>query len=481
MVYFLPLVMRNSLLFIIVLSAFVGHTQLVFEKTNHSFGNLESFSDRFVDILVKNTGTKKEYLLSVKKPYDVVYLVNGQFIEKDSVLTIRLQVNPKEKGKFSYEVEVYASDRQEPVKIKLTGNVVDLPREYSNVFTQCPDFSRRPSASDLNFQLTVITIDKETKKVIGNTKVNALQNGTLSWAKSTDRGGKINKQSGIGFYYFYATHEGYYSAELGMYVNHQRNQVVVELERDLRITTPVPSVDTAQLSTTPPAEIAQTELKIDLEESLKKEVATESVPSTDTLHLDFTRLDPNDFSIAHFKPVNVVFVLDVSSSMKLSDKLELMKYSLIQLVEMLRREDKIALVTYSTAPKLLLKSTSGMEKETINEQVKSLLAMGSTAGGEGIKMGYKEALKNFIPDGKNMVVVITDGAFNSRSDYKKHIEKYTAQGIQLSVVGIKTVPKDEVQMSEVATLGSGKFIPIHKLSQAQNNLKQEIRALSFRK
>lgn len=471
--------MRNYLLFFIVFSAFVGHTQLVFEKTSHAFGNLESFSERFVDIIVKNTGAKKEYLLSVKKPYDVVYLVNGQFIEKDSVLIIRLQVNPKKKGKFNYEVEVYASDRQEPVKIKLTGNVLDLPREYSSVFTQCPDFSRRPSASDMNFQLTVVTIDKETKKVLANTKVSALQNGTPLWAKASDRSGKISRQSGIGFHYFYAAHEGYYSAELGMYVNHQSNQVVIELEKDLRIKTPVPPIDTTHLSTNPPVELAQTEVKQALEESLKKEVATEAVPVNDTFPVDFTRLDPNDFSSTHFKPVNVVFVLDVSSSMKQSDKLELMKYSLIQLVEMLRREDKIALVTYSTSPKLLLKSTSGMEKETINEQVKSLFAMGSTAGGEGIKMGYKEALKNFIPDGKNMVVVITDGAFNSHSDYKKHIEKYTAQGIQLSVVGIKTVPKDEIQMTEVAVLGGGKFIPIHKLSQAQNNLKQEVRALSF--
>ena len=43
----------------------------------------------------------------------------------------------------------------------------------------------------------------------------------------------------------------------------------------------------------------------------------------------FTDLDRDNFDPEYFKPVNVVFVLDVSSSMKQVDKIELMKYSML--------------------------------------------------------------------------------------------------------------------------------------------------------
>src|SRR5690606_22874591 len=123
-----------------------------------------------------------------------------------------------------------------------------------------------------------------------------------------------------------------------------------------------------------------------------------------------------NFDEQYFKPVNVVFVLDVSSSMKNADKIELMKYALFQLTEMLRPQDKMGIVTYADESRVLLKSTSGANKDEIKTEVSALKAFGYTAGGEGIKLGFKEAAKNHISDGTNHVIIITDGAFNRNSD-----------------------------------------------------------------
>jgi len=38
-----------------------------------------------------------------------------------------------------------------------------------------------------------------------------------------------------------------------------------------------------------------------------------------------------------------------------------------------------------------------------------LKASGMTAGGAGIKLGYKQNLKSYLDDGVNQVIVITDG------------------------------------------------------------------------
>jgi Ca-activated chloride channel homolog len=146
-----------SILFFALVNS--SKAQIVFEKTKHDFGDLSSTSDRFVDIVATNKGVKKEYLLSVKKPTGVVYLVNGQFLEQDGVLTVRLQVNPKNKGKFTYEVEIYTSDKDTPTVIKLSGNVSSVSTSQ-NSFQACPDFSSRPQSNATDFDLTVVTVDK---------------------------------------------------------------------------------------------------------------------------------------------------------------------------------------------------------------------------------------------------------------------------------------------------------------------------------
>ena len=56
--------------------------QVAFDKTKYDFGNLEAYSNRFVDIVLKNNGDKQHWLLSVKKPMDVVYITSKQIMEE---------------------------------------------------------------------------------------------------------------------------------------------------------------------------------------------------------------------------------------------------------------------------------------------------------------------------------------------------------------------------------------------------------------
>jgi len=159
----------------------------------------------------------------------------------------------------------------------------------------------------------------------------------------------------------------------------------------------------------------------------------------------------------------------------------LMKYSLYQLVDMLRPIDQMGLVAYATKARILLPVTSGGNKEEINEIVEGMKASGLTAGAEGIKLGFKQVRKNFMPDAHNQVIVITDGAFNTGStDYERLFRRYLKRGITLGVVGIKNNEKSEKSMYEVARLGQGEFVAIQGLADAQENLRQMIRVGAFR-
>ncbi|PHR32421.1 MAG: hypothetical protein COA38_06545 [Fluviicola sp.] len=476
--------MKQLILFSILVCSFFSLGQVKFNITKHDFGDLEPYSARYVDLKLSNTGQKQEWLLRVKKTVEVSYIVSKQIIDKDSSIIIRLHVNPTKKGRFNYSVDVFTSDRAEPVKVKLTGNLSESPQNGSNMLTQCPTFSDRAGGRNPNqFDLTVVTIDEESKEPLSRSNVTLIQNGEAVWVKSTDKKGKIVKDATLGLSYFYATHEGYYPAELGAYINFKRNYIVVELEKDKTIIEPDPfPTDIAVVE--PPEEeiIIEIEEPKEVETHLEEELA---IPEDTPINVEappaFNELDPEDFTDANFKPINVVFVLDVSSSMSGADKMELMKYSLYQLIDMLRPQDKIGIVTYSSKTRVLLKSTTGENKDEIKEIVRKLRPGGYTSGGAGIKSGYKLVSRATIDDGVNHVIVITDGAFNRNSgDYKKYVRKYKRRGINLSVVGIKNKEKDEVEMRDAAKLGGGSYIPIFKLVDAQNNLKQQIRALTFK-
>ena len=466
--------MRLLFLFIF-LNTFNTWSQVIFDKTTHDFNEISSNSERFVDIHLTNKGEKKEYILSVKKPNNVVYLVNGQFIEPDSSLTVRLQVNPTIKGRFSYEVKIYTSDKDDATIVKLKGNLTEIKKAI-NPFQACPDFNSTPKKNqNNNFDLTVITIDKSTKKPIENSIVSLLQNGEAKWTLNTNIKGEITQKSELGFSYFYANHQEYYPNEIAGYVNFKRNYVVVELDKKPQPTveessTPIKPILIAEENT--PKEALEKELQIEIEEQV----------DTSTLQpLKLKELDENDFNDYNFKPINVTFILDISASMRAGEKMELMKFSLLQLSEMLREQDKLTIVTYASESRVLLPTTKGNEKEEAKIAIQGLRAGGMTAGGAGIKIGYKQTLKSFINDGTNQIIIITDGDFNRNSgDYKKYIKKYKKRGINMSVVGILNSEKDKKAMKEVAELGGGRYIPIFKLSDAKNNLKQEIRFLSFR-
>jgi Ca-activated chloride channel family protein len=480
---------KNIVGFIILVFtlSFSSFGQVVFEKTKHDFGDIQAYDDRFVDIVVTNKGEKQAYLLSVKKPLDVVYLVNGQFMEKDSSLIIRLQPNPKSTGRFSSEVQIYTSDKDKPTIIKLTGNLIALPKNNLSSFQACPDFRARPGGKNaLNFDLTVVTIDTETKELLSKSSVTLIQNGQAIGQYDTDKNGTFTEDITLGFTYFYATHTNYLPSEKGAYVNSQRREVVIELtkspikEEPIAITVPevvVPKVETEEK---PVKEISIVLVEKKLEVALEKEQVTTPTLVAE-IPLKLKELDKNNFDERYFKPVNVVFVLDVSGSMNAGEKMELMKYSLNSLAGMLRPADKMGIVTYATNTYIMLPPTSGADKETILAKVNKLNASGATAGGAGIKLGYKQVLKNASVIQANQIIIITDGAFNRNSDdYKKYIKRYKKKGINLSVVGIQNHMKDEEEMKNAAALGGGRYIPIFKLVDAQNNLKQEIRLISFR-
>ena len=466
------------MLFSLLLLCGNAWAQTVFSATDLDLGDLYGNSDRFGDILVTNKGKQKAYILRVEKEADVVYRASSDVLLPDSSFSFRLQVNPGEKGVFSSLVKVYTSDNQDPVSIRVHGNVKELPPNDFAGMQSCPDFGSVPSRVETK-ELTIITVDENTRQPLAKSTVTIIRNGEPAGAWITGRKGSFSQQSVPGYFYFFAAHDGYFPKEAGVYVGPEISEITIPLRMDpslIAVAVPEKAPETVPEL---PEELTETAA----ETLLNSEMSSQRSDSTIRAEIPELASIPSDnFDAAYFRPVNVVFVLDVSGSMKVGDKMELMKYSLNQLIGGLRPEDHIALVTYASEANVLLEPTSGDRKEFAKEKVSELKAQGSTAGGSGIKLGYKQALKQLSADKANLVIIITDGAFNKDSDnYQKVVKKYAKKGIVFSVVGIQDRQQDEKSMREAAEFGKGRYVPIDKLSDAQFNLLQEIRIASFRK
>ena len=177
---------------------------------------------------------------------------------------------------------------------------------------------------------------------------------------------------------------------------------------------------------------------------------------------------------------NIVFLVDVSGSMRDENKLPLVKQSFSLLVDNLSEKDTVSIVTYASGVSVVLEGTSGDKKDKILEALDSLQANGSTNGSGGIEEAYRVAEANFIKGGNNRVIIASDGDFNigksSASDLSEQIKKNAKKGIFLSVLGYGMYNYSDTVMETLADDGNGNYAYIDTLHEAKKVLVEELGA-----
>ncbi|WP_139957243.1 vWA domain-containing protein [Flavicella sediminum] len=180
---------------------------------------------------------------------------------------------------------------------------------------------------------------------------------------------------------------------------------------------------------------------------------------------------------------NLVFLIDVSGSMRAQNKLPLLKKAYALLVNQLRAKDKIAIVVYAGNSGVVLPSTPGNEKKKILKALNKLQSGGGTAGAKGLKLAYEIAEENFIKDGNNRIILATDGDFNvgqsSNSDLEKLIVSKRDQGIFISVTGFGMGNYKDSKMEIIADKGNGNYSYIDNILEAKKVFINEFSSTLF--
>ncbi|MGO7048720.1 von Willebrand factor type A domain-containing protein [Rhizobium johnstonii] len=219
------------------------------------------------------------------------------------------------------------------------------------------------------------------------------------------------------------------------------------------------------------------------EQPFKATVTVMPTPWNHDTELMHVAIKGYDIAPATTPHANLVFLIDVSGSMDEPDKLPLLKSAFRLLVNRLKPDDTVSIVTYAGNAGTVLTPTRVAEKSKILSAIDRLEPGGSTGGAEGIEAAYDLAKQGFVKDGVNRVMLATDGDFNvgpsSDEDLKRIIEERRKDGIFLTVLGFGRGNLNDSLMQTLAQNGNGSAAYIDTLAEAQKTLVEEAGSTLF--
>jgi Ca-activated chloride channel family protein len=430
-----------SLFFLNNLSA-----QVVFNTSYHNLGEISKEDKKYYDFTLTNAGKETATILRLEEPYGVDVKFSKKEILPDSTIIVRIKYTPKKKGEFKKNIPIWLSVNNQPITLTIEGEAKSFDINES---LECPPFKSIQQPKDSKSELKIKVVDINTKKPIKNATVQIIWDGLNYKALKTDGKGFVVQSLKWDNYYFVVNAETYGSKEQAYTVNQENNYLEFEL-----------------------GEPTEEEMIAIKEDTIVEPIVV--IAPTDTI-------STKELPVELFAPNNIVFCIDVSVSMKQKGRIDLLKSSMIQLLNGLRPIDKLAIVTYASSTDVVLESQYVTDKTAIIELIKDLTAGGYTSGSKGIKKAYQVARENMIVDGNNQVIIATDGAFNLNKGDKgiiKNVEANFKKGVKISVVGVKNEKWTVKSMSSIAKKGSGNYIHIKSYEQSKQVLMDEIKTNS---
>ncbi|MBN8672797.1 MAG: von Willebrand factor type A domain-containing protein [Chitinophagales bacterium] len=200
-------------------------------------------------------------------------------------------------------------------------------------------------------------------------------------------------------------------------------------------------------------------------------------PWNENNQLFYVNLFSKKINIDTLPPSNLVFLIDVSGSMDMTNRLPLLKSAFRLLVNNLRDKDSVAIVVYGGVTGIMLNSTSGGEKEKILKAIDELTPGGSTPGESGIRVAYSVAKNHFIKGGNNRVILATDGDFNvglkTETELDELISQHRESGIYLTCLGVGMGNYKDSKIQTLARKGNGNFAYLDNFKEAEKVLLKE--------
>jgi Mg-chelatase subunit ChlD/type II secretory pathway pseudopilin PulG len=176
--------------------------------------------------------------------------------------------------------------------------------------------------------------------------------------------------------------------------------------------------------------------------------------------------------------LNIVLLLDNSGSMERADRVQIIREALRVLAGQLQPQDTLSIVTFARTPRLFVDGVSGSQATEAVEKVSGLTPQGGTNLEDAMKLAYETALRHYLVNGINRVVLLTDGAANlgnvDPAALKQSVETHRKQGVALDCFGIGWEGYNDDLLEVLARNGDGRYGFLNSPEEASNGFAHQL-------
>ncbi|MFY0643553.1 MAG: VWA domain-containing protein [Bacteroidia bacterium] len=452
-----------SILFILLISLGVKGQEL--NKDLHDFGKIIRWNNPVAEFVYTNSSNETQLFLPIAYMNDLSVDFEKKSLSPGESAIISVRYYTQEFGKFERVVPIYVNNINHAINLKIKGKISSF---HPEAFMFCPQFGQPNQVNLVQYTHGIKVVDSISKKTLYEYEMSLVSQGIekdfyVKQNQLDPNGYLILDKFKPNLFQVSIYKDGYESVDLFLYMKRNGESTIslIPEEEILVYTLPdlsddVVPMDTSRSTTFEEAPIAYVDPIVVPQ--------NDNVPSNtkvDSSTFDKEgKLNENVYAFNH-----IVFVIDVSSSMDKEEKLPLLKYSMARMIEVLRPEDKVTIISYASGVNILASAVSGARKRELLNIVNSLSAQGQSFGSHAIDEAYNVAREQFIIDGNNEIILASDGIFNSpkfsrKRMYRKAKKRFAKENIRVSTVAFGKSTYALAFMQELAKNGNGSYIRI---------------------
>ena len=178
------------------------------------------------------------------------------------------------------------------------------------------------------------------------------------------------------------------------------------------------------------------------------------------------------------RPLNLVLLLDNSGSMERADRVRIIQEALRVLAAQLQPQDTFSVVTFARTARLWVDGIPGNQAGKVAEELSGLTPQGGTNLEEAMNLAYQTALRHYLANGVNRVVLLTDGAANlgnvDPEALKQKVDNQHKQGIALDCFGIGWEGYNDDLLETLTRNGNGRYGFINTPEEAASGFADQL-------
>ena len=440
---------RMYSLFILLMICMTANAQVLIKPNQYDFGTVDIAGQLFDTYAYKNNGSQPIYLLKIEGSPFISYRKPGKALLGGQSDTLKIIYTPPKEGRFDESIKLYFSDSYEPRIVSLKGTIKKIDNDPT---LNCYSFNDEAGINIMMCDLKINVIDSFTQAPIAQAIIQQYYGNRIAFDLHTNQQGYVSYSLKPGLYQYQIAANGYQSRIVQYYINRQTRTITCKL---------IPLTKNENITTT-----------------------TSQNPITDTTINPSSSLSSTELPIEQYAFNNIVFLIDVSSSMSLSDRLPLLKQSMQTLIAELRPVDRVSVITYASNAKVICPSKPVTHKDELSSIIESLVAGGSTSADKGLQLAHDVVIDNYITDGNNQLIIATDGSFSLTEKDLNLFRDGTANNKPLTVLVIGFGKNKDAQkgLREMARKFQGSYTLIRKDQEESNRaLLEEIKKNSRKK